>query len=87
MKAIKSIITCFVCMIAFASCDQEKIINANQLPAAAQSYVQKTYPNIGITYVKQDKELFSTKYNVRLDNGLEIEFDGDGVPVDIDTDD
>ena len=87
MKAIKSIITCLVCMIAFASCDQEKIITAEQLPATAQSYVQKNYPGIGITYAKQDKELFSTKYNVRLNNGLELEFDGDGLLVDIDTDD
>ena len=67
MKAIKLIVISLVCMFAFASCDQDKIIT-------------------GITYAKQDKELFSTKYNVRLDNGLEIEFDGDGVPVDIDTD-
>ncbi len=65
MKAIKLIVISLVCMFAFASCDQDKIITADQLPAAAQ---------------------FSTKYNVRLDNGLEIEFDGDGVPVDIDTD-
>ncbi|MBR6138226.1 MAG: PepSY-like domain-containing protein [Prevotella sp.] len=86
MKAIKLIVISLVCMFAFASCDQDKIITADQLPAAAQSYVQKTYPGVGITYAKQDKELFSTKYNVRLDNGLEIEFDGDGVPVDIDTD-
>lgn len=87
MKTIKLIVTCLVCMIAFASCDQEKIITAEQLPATAQSYVQKNYPGIGITYAKQDKELFSTKYNVRLNNGLELEFDGDGLLVDIDTDD
>ena len=39
-----------------------------------------------VTYAKQDKELFSTKYDVRLDNGMEIEFDGDGMPKDIDMD-
>ncbi|MBR4603104.1 MAG: PepSY-like domain-containing protein [Prevotella sp.] len=86
MKAIKLLVICLVCMIGLASCDQNKIITADQLPAPAQTYIQKNYPGVGVTYAKQDKELFSTKYDVRLDNGMEIEFDGDGMPKDIDMD-
>jgi len=86
MKSFKLIVLCLVCMVAFASCDRSKIITADQLPAPAQAYIQKTHPGIGVTYVKQEKEIFSTKYDVRLDNGLEIEFDGDGMPRDIDMD-
>ena len=55
MKAIKLIVISLVCMFAFASCDQDKIITADQLPAAAQSYVQKTYPGVGITYESRIK--------------------------------
>ena len=58
-----------------------------QLPAAAQEYVKENYADGNVTYVKKEKEMFSTKYEVRLDNGVEIEFDAEGVPVDVDVDD
>lgn len=87
MKKIQFILTALVCLTFLSACDEEKIITADQLPAAARQYVEKSYPAVGITYAKKDAELFSTKYKVRLNNGLEIEFDKDGVPVDIDTDD
>ena len=52
MKAIKLLVICLVCMIGLASCDQNKIITADQLPAPAKTYIQKNYPGVGVTYAK-----------------------------------
>ncbi len=70
-----------------SACTDEKLITDKELPAAAQQYIEATYPGVGVTYAKKDKEwLFFTEYKVRLNNGLEIDFDGDGNPVDMDAD-
>ena len=74
-------------MLLTVSCDDEKVITPDQLPAAAQSYLQTNQPDAKILFVKKDRELFSTKYKVQLDNRMEIEFDGDGLPIDMDMDD
>ena len=86
MKKLKLLAVSLMCLMALAACDSEKIITAAELPDAAQSYIQQNYPDVTFTYVKKDVELFKTRYKVRLDNGLEIEFDKDGIPVDIDVD-
>ena len=56
----------------------DRIIPVNQLPEAAQKFVQATFPGHTISYAKIDKDLFSKSYEVRLDNGFEIEYDKDG---------
>lgn len=33
---------------------------------------------------KKDNEMFSTTYEVKLENGLELKFDSDGLLTDID---
>ena len=84
MKRIKYSLMALVCMaLSLQSCSDDQIIQAEQLPEAAKSYVKKTYPNAHILYAKKDADLFKTKYEVGLDNGLEIEFDADGIPRDI----
>lgn len=86
MRQIRLLMHVAVCLLAFASCDKTTILTVDQLPVPAQEYIKKSYPGIGISYVKQEKEVFKTRYDVRLNNGLEIEFDGDGAPLDIDAD-
>lgn len=87
MKKIWFWLVAVVCIMAVSACEDDKIITVEELPAAAQTYIQKNYATVPVTYAKKDSELFSTTYKVRLDNGLEIEFDGDGTPIDMDTDD
>ena len=41
-----------VCVALVTSCDDEKAIPVEQLPAAAQSFVAKTYPGCSIVVVK-----------------------------------
>lgn len=87
MKKISMIMLLFAFVFLLAACEREKIITMEELPVTAQTYVQTTYPGVNVMYVKQENELFSTKYKVLLENRLELEFDSDGVPKDIDTDD
>lgn len=87
MKQIKLIMAFVAMMFLMISCDDDKVISPDQLPAAAKSYLQTNQPDAKILFVKKDRELFSTKYKVQLDNRMEIEFDGDGMPIDMDMDD
>ena len=74
-------------MIALAllctSCD-EKPIAAEQLPDAVRTYVEQNYPGSRILIAEKDCDLFKTTYNVKLDNGLELSFNKNGVLTDID---
>ena len=72
-------------MMLTTSCD-DKAIPVKQLPAAAKTFVEKTYPGSTIVVAKKDWEWFSTEYKVNLDNGMEIKFDSDGLPLDVDMD-
>ena len=88
MKKLKLILILFAGLMMAASCsDNDKIITEEQLPVPARTYIQKTYPGVTVMFAKEDSELFSTKYKVQLSNRVEIEFDSDGVPVDIEMED
>jgi hypothetical protein len=49
-----------------------------QLPEPARQFVQSNFSQHHISYIKIDRELFSTEYKVVLTNGDELEFDSDG---------
>lgn len=70
--------------IAFEVLDNDKVIPAGQLPLAAKNYVEQNYPGSSIAYVKKENDIIHSTYKVRLDNGLELEFDNDGLLTDID---
>jgi hypothetical protein len=68
------------------SCDSEKAIPVEQLPAPAKTFIEKTYPGSDIVLVKKETEWFVTEYKAYLDSGMEVKFDSDGLPLDIDMD-
>jgi len=65
------------------SCDDQPIA-PEQLPAAAQTYLQENYPGSRILIAKKDYEFPSYRYDVKLDNGLEFTFNKKGLLVDVD---
>ena len=84
MKKTKILMTAMAFLAAtLISCD-DKPIRAEQLPAAAQTYIQENYPDCKVLMAKKDYEMFSTTYEVKLENGLELKFDSDGLLTDID---
>lgn len=60
-----------------ASC-KDIIISAQQLPAASQKFIQEFFPGAVIALAKEDRELKKTTYEVLLQDGTEIEFNGKG---------
>lgn len=56
-----------------------KLIPTEQLPAAALTFIQETFPGVGITYAKKDFDNGRRKFEVRLNNGYELDFTKKGV--------
>ena len=85
MKQITMLITVIAALtVTLVSCCDDKPIPVEQLPVAAQTYILENYPDCKVLIAKKDCELFSTTYEVKLDNGLELGFDSDGLLNDVD---
>ena len=61
-----------------ACADHHELVKYSELPASAQSFIQKYYAASDVSYVELDREGFSREYNVYLKNGVEMEFDAQG---------
>ena len=72
------------CLALATSCDEERVLTPEQMPKTIHAYIIKNYPGANISFVKEEKEWFKTKYKVQLDNRIELEFNADGVPTDVD---
>lgn len=62
--------------------ESKKPVKEVLLPAAVVSYVQKNYPNQ--TILEWELEDYKNKQEVKLDNGVELEFDLNGKFIKID---
>ncbi len=75
MKQVKififALLSLFVTNSAFAD---DKPIPADQLPAAAKTFVKNNFKGQTITYAEKD----ATSYECRLSDGTEIDFDRKG---------
>ena len=56
----------------------DRMIKVSQLPTAAMAFIQKTFPGQGIAYAQLDFDDFRKNYEVRLNNGTEVNFDANG---------
>ena len=64
-----------MCMIMSATTfASDRVITANQLPAAAETFINQTFPGASIMYAEID----DGKYEVHLNDGTEINFDRKG---------
>lgn len=67
-----------------ACADEHEMVKYSELPASAQSFIQKYYAASDVSYVELDREGFTKEYNVYLKNGVEMEFDAQGNLLSID---
>lgn len=59
--------------------EKHEIITVEALPVAAQAFLQANFPEQAVNYVMKETEwLLLVDYQVRLENGAEIEMDVDG---------
>ena len=79
MKKSVFFLAALVCMMmqSVTTFAGDRIIPKEQLPAAAQTFIQKTFPGQTVSYAKIDSDGRKT-YEVRLSNGTEVEFDKNG---------
>lgn len=80
MKKSVFFLAALMCMMmnSVSTFANDMIIPATQLPAAAQSFIQKTFPGQAVAYAKLDRDFGKTTYEVHLNNGVELEFDKNG---------
>ena len=80
MKKSVFFLAALMCMMmnSVATFANDMIIPATQLPAAAQSFIQQTFPGQAVSYAKVDRDFGRTTYEVCLNNGTELEFDKNG---------
>ena len=86
MKTNKIFMVAFAAMVvqSAVSYADDKMIPAEQLPASAQTFVKKNFPNNTITYAEKDGFINPT-YEVLLSNGTKVEFDKKGTWDKVDT--
>lgn len=78
METLLRLSTLLFILISVSAFGQERKITLNELPATAQSFISKNFPNQAPSYVEEDKGIMDTDYKVLLTGGIEIEFDGNG---------
>lgn len=80
MKRSRLFLVALVCMVfqSVTSFADDKIIPVEQLPAAAKTFVKQHFANTTISYATKDNEFGGAKYEARLANGTEIDFDKKG---------
>ncbi len=64
--------------ITACNADNDKIIQLEQLPVAAQDFIKSYFPGEKVNFVKEDRELFETRYEVVFASTISIEFYKDG---------
>jgi len=77
MKQMKLFTVALMCMMMqtmVCNANHDVMISVSQLPSAAKTFVQKQFPGKKILYAQQDGN-FKAKFETRLDDGTEIEFD------------
>lgn len=77
---MKKILALALALIAFAAVSKadDRPVTADQLPAAAKTFIKSYYPDEKISFVTKDDDLIRPDFNVVLSNGVRIDFDNSG---------
>lgn len=83
MKKLKNLSVAMLMVAVLASCDKddnEEIIKTEDLPATGQTFLKDHFGAQKITSVEKENEgAEGIEYEARLDNGVIVKFDKDGV--------
>lgn len=84
MKKILFLIALVVGSIQLAMADDVVTRDVNQLPLAARELIDKEFSHRKVDFIKIERDLFEeTTYEVKLDDGTELEFNSKGGWVEI----
>lgn len=62
----------------FASCEKEKVVSENDIPANSKNYITTHFPDQKITQAIKEIDDLRTTYIVYLDNSVKLEFNKSG---------
>ena len=79
MKKILLILVALFSVGALAAvADNDKLINKSQLPIAAQQFIDANFAGVDLMYAKEECNILFNSYEVRLANGVKLEFSNKG---------
>ena len=67
-----------------ARADHDRPIQFNQLPAAAQEFINTYFANEKVSFAKEERDFMEVRYEVMFTNSIKIEFYKDGKWKEID---
>lgn len=77
-KTFILLFTLLISSLSLRAEDIHRIITFEELPAKAQEFVTTYFSDQHIRFVRMEIEVTKTEYTVRFENGMEIEFNGNG---------
>lgn len=83
MKKIFSLIA--LCLFAIASINATERVKPSQLPTEVKSFIKSNFPRARVVKAEVDHSSSIDEYDIRLDNGVDIEIDANGTWEDIDS--
>ena len=78
MKKILALLVCLLTISTGVRADDDRPVRFDQLPAKAQAYVKKYFPQEKVALAKMEKDFFDKKYEVIFANSSKVEFFKDG---------
>lgn len=85
MKKILSLLVIALVAVQFAFAADVITKDINQLPLSARNFINKYFNKPQVSHIKIDSEMLdSKKYEVRLTDGTEIDFDKKGEWMEVD---
>ncbi len=74
----KTIISLALAIISISVVKADKPVTFNQLPAAAQTFINVNYPGEKVSFALVDDDFIRPDYSVVLANGTKIQFENNG---------
>lgn len=78
MKRVLSLFIMAVVALQMAFAGNVVTMDAKKLPQESQQFIKNYFPSSKIDLIKIEKNIFSTEYEVKLTNNIELKFDGKG---------
>lgn len=82
MKRILSLTLALVVLVSLVTLSlhagSDRVIQSKQLPKAAQLFLAKHFAGRAVSFAKEDRDFSGTTYDVRLADGMEVEFTSAG---------
>lgn len=77
-KTLILLLTLLISGLSLSADEIHRIITFEELPTKAQEFVTTYFPGQSIRFVRMEIDVTKTEYTVRFENGMEIEFNGNG---------